>query len=56
MNYFSFMYNFHYPNFTIIWGRYPPEYRHDVDQGPLPFAIDMDSAFTADDDNDIHIT
>ena len=36
------------------YGRFPPKYRYNVDQVPLPFS-NQDSTYTVHDDNDMQI-
>ncbi len=33
------------PNYDSKWGRFPPEKRFNVDQVPLPFAIDRNTTY-----------
>ena len=39
----------------LLWGRFCPNRRHNMDQVPLLFVIGQDSTFTTADDNDVYI-
>ena len=43
------------PDFTIIYGSFPPERRYNQDQVPLPFVVCQDTTFTTNDDKNMHI-
>ena len=47
---------FHCPAFTVTWDRHLPERRHNMDQVTLHFALNMDSTYTTQDNEDAHVS
>ena len=44
------------PDFSLLWGRYPPHRRYNMDQVPLPFVVSQESTHTTGDDDDVHVS
>ena len=39
----------------VIWGRFPPSHRYNMDQVPLPFVVSQEFTFALQEDVNIHI-
>ena len=48
--------NFNSPDFSLQWGRHPPQRRYNMDQTPLPFVVSHDSTCTTEDDENVHVS